>query len=74
MFLCNHAETTFPMCEDKIPLLRTKANHAFAFMMRSVRTKLNGMIAVAMAGLDEETDDKDRMSKARTTFTMQIVE
>ncbi len=67
MYLCNHAETTFPMSEDKIPLLRTKANHAFAFMMRSVRTKLNGMIAVAMAGLDEETDDKDRTSSHTST-------
>jgi len=57
MFLCNHVETTFPKCDDIIPLLRTKANHAFAFMMRSVRTKLNGLISSAMAGLDEEAED-----------------
>jgi len=62
MYLSSHAETTFPMCDDIIPLLRTKANHAFAFMMRSVRTKLNGLIAMALAGLDETSEDKDRMS------------
>jgi len=56
MFLAHNAETVFPLCEDHIPLLRTKATQAFTFMMKSIRTHLNGMISEAMTGLDVESE------------------
>jgi hypothetical protein len=53
-YLAHQACFTFPMCEDKVPELRAKATQAYSFMMRSVRSNLNGMISEAMAGIVNE--------------------
>lgn len=46
------------MTEDKVPELRAKATQAYSFMLRSVRAKLNGMIADAMSAMLNNDDGK----------------
>ena len=57
-YLSHHAGITFRYVEDKVPLLRTKADQAFSFLIRSIRTKLNLMITTAMMGLEEKVEAK----------------
>ncbi len=55
-YLAHHATFTFPMTEDKVPELRSKATQAYSFMLRSVRTKLNSMISDAMISILNNDD------------------
>lgn len=65
VFLSHHAEITFPFCEDKISLLNSKGGQVFAFMMRSIRTKINGMISTAMTGLNETKFSNGKFPKLK---------
>jgi len=53
-YLAHQAGFNFPMCEEKVPELRAKASQAYSFMMRSVRSSLNCLIAEAMAKMTNE--------------------
>ncbi|CAG7838398.1 unnamed protein product [Allacma fusca] len=54
----SHYAMSFKVCEHHVPLLRTKADQAISFLLRSIRSKLNGMISNAMNGLDAKVDSK----------------
>ncbi|ODM95007.1 Centromere/kinetochore protein zw10 [Orchesella cincta] len=56
LFLAHHAGYTFELCDDMVPDLRAKASQAIAFMMRSVRSKLNELISTAMSSIEERVD------------------
>ncbi|CAL8080702.1 unnamed protein product [Orchesella dallaii] len=56
LFLAHHAGYTFELCDDLVPDLRGKASQAIAFMMRSVRSKLNELISTAMSSIEERVD------------------
>ena len=57
-YLAHHAGVSFKSCAHLVPSLRVKADSAFSFLMRSIRSKLNVMVNAAMNGLDAKVESK----------------